>query len=100
MGAIATSQDPAALELFRKITLASAAIPGAFPPVMIDVTVDGRAYQEMHVDGGASRQVFLYPPPSIFRPFRGKRALNASGTSTSFATPVWTPTGPVSIAGS
>lgn len=62
MGAIATSRDPAALELFRKITLASAAIPGAFPPVMIDVTVDGRRYQEMHVDGGASRQVFLYPP--------------------------------------
>lgn len=62
MGAIATSRDPAALELFRKITLASAAIPGAFPPIMIDVTVDGRSYQEMHVDGGASRQVFLYPP--------------------------------------
>ncbi|RZJ01453.1 MAG: patatin family protein [Brevundimonas sp.] len=62
MGAIATSQDPAALELFRKITLASAAIPGAFPPIMIDVTVDGQPYQEMHVDGGASRQVFLYPP--------------------------------------
>lgn len=62
MGAIATSQDPAALELFRQITLASAAIPGAFPPIMIDVTVDGQRYQEMHVDGGASRQVFLYPP--------------------------------------
>lgn len=62
MGAIATSRDPAALELFRKITLASAAIPGAFPPVMIDVTVDGQPFQEMHVDGGASRQVFLYPP--------------------------------------
>jgi hypothetical protein len=62
MGAIATSQEPVALELFRKITLASAAIPGAFPPVMIDVTVDGQPYQEMHVDGGASRQVFLYPP--------------------------------------
>lgn len=61
MGAIASSKDPAALALFRKITLASAAIPGAFPPVMIDVTVDGRPYQEMHVDGGATRQVFMYP---------------------------------------
>jgi hypothetical protein len=29
---------------------------------MIDVEVDGRAYQEMHVDGGAMAQVFLYPP--------------------------------------
>lgn len=61
MGAIATSKDPAALVLYRKITMASAAIPGAFPPVMIDVTVDGHPYQEMHVDGGATRQVFMYP---------------------------------------
>jgi predicted acylesterase/phospholipase RssA len=62
MGAIASSGDPGALTLFRKITLASAAIPGAFPPVMIDVTVNGVHYQEMHVDGGATRQVFMYPP--------------------------------------
>jgi predicted acylesterase/phospholipase RssA len=61
MGAIASSQSPAALTLFRKIVLASAAIPGAFPPVMIDVTVNGHHYQEMHVDGGATRQVFMYP---------------------------------------
>lgn len=61
MGAIATSKDPAALTLFRKITLASASIPGAFPPQMIDVSVNGTAYQEMHVDGGATRQVFMYP---------------------------------------
>jgi len=62
MGAIATSKDPAALALFRQITVASASIPGAFPPVMIDVTVDGVRHQEMHVDGGATRQVFMYPP--------------------------------------
>jgi predicted acylesterase/phospholipase RssA len=42
--------------------VSSAAIPGAFPPTMIDVEVDGRTYQEMHVDGGAAAQVFLYPP--------------------------------------
>src|SRR3546814_6548760 len=41
--------------------MAAAAVPGAFPPVMIDVQVDGEAYQEMHVDGGAMAQVFLYP---------------------------------------
>jgi len=62
MGAIASSGAPQALELFRKILLASAAIPGAFPPTMIDAEVDGQPYQEMHVDGGASAQVFLYPP--------------------------------------
>jgi hypothetical protein len=30
--------------------------------MMIDVTVDGQPYQEMHVDGGAVSQAFLYPP--------------------------------------
>ena len=62
IGAIAASGDPRALELFRSILIASAAIPAAFPPVMIDVEADGRSYQEMHVDGGAIAQVFLYPP--------------------------------------
>jgi hypothetical protein len=46
----------------RRILLASASIPGAFPPVLVDVESDGRAYQEMHVDGGASLQMFLYSP--------------------------------------
>jgi|JRYD01.1.fsa_nt_gb predicted acylesterase/phospholipase RssA len=62
IGAIAASGSPDALALIRQIILASAAIPGAFPPVEISVTVDGKLYQEMHVDGGVTRQVFLYPP--------------------------------------
>ncbi|WP_431280798.1 patatin-like phospholipase family protein [Humitalea sp. 24SJ18S-53] len=62
IGAIAASGHPGSADLVRKIMLASAAIPGAFSPVMIDVTVDGVAKQEMHVDGGAIAQVFLYPP--------------------------------------
>src|SRR5262249_1020798 len=41
--------------------LASAAIPGAFPPTMTEVTASGQTYQEMHVDGGAFAQTFLYP---------------------------------------
>jgi hypothetical protein len=61
IGAIAASGDPRALDLVRKVLLASAAIPGAFPPVMIDVEVDGEKHQEMHVDGGAFAQAFLYP---------------------------------------
>ena len=61
MGKIATIGTPQALDLFRKIMLASASIPGAFPPVMFDVAVDGETYHEMHVDGGVSAQVFLYP---------------------------------------
>lgn len=62
MGAIAASQDPRSVSLFRRILLASASIPGAFPPVMIDVDIGGTRYQEMHVDGGTVTQVFLYPP--------------------------------------
>lgn len=59
---IAASRDPKALDLFRTLMVASAAIPGAFPPTMIDVEVSGQPYQEMHVDGGATAQVFIYPP--------------------------------------
>src|SRR5262249_20297129 len=62
IGAIAASGRPGALELFRKVLLASAAVPGAFPPVMIEVDAGGRRYQEMNVDGGAVVQTFLYPP--------------------------------------
>jgi len=62
IGAIAASGDPKALDLFHRILIASAAIPGAFPPVLIDVELDGVAHQEMHVDGGAAAQVFVYPP--------------------------------------
>ena len=62
IGKIANSGQPEALDLVRNILIASAAVPGFFPPVMIDVEVDGKHYQEMHVDGGASTQVFLYPP--------------------------------------
>ncbi len=62
IGAIAASGQPGALDVFRKILLASASIPGAFPPVMIDVEAGGHRYQEMHVDGGAVAQTFLIPP--------------------------------------
>ena len=59
---IAASFQPQSLKLVQDLLVASAAIPGAFPPMMIDVDVDGKHYQEMHVDGGASAQVFVYPP--------------------------------------
>jgi predicted acylesterase/phospholipase RssA len=61
IGAIAASFHPRALDIIRRVLLASAAIPGAFPPTMFDVTLDGKPYQEMHVDGGAFAQAFLYP---------------------------------------
>jgi hypothetical protein len=61
MGEIAISRHPNKLELFRKIILASAAIPGAFPPVSIEVESEGRQVEEMHVDGGTTRDVFVAP---------------------------------------
>jgi hypothetical protein len=73
IGQIAASGHPEALDLIRDILVASAAIPGAFPPVMIDVQVDGKTYEEMHVDGGASSQVFVYPPGlSVAATFRAE----------------------------
>jgi predicted patatin/cPLA2 family phospholipase len=61
MGLIATSGRPEALDLFRKVMLASASIPVAFPPVFFDVELhpDGPRYDEMHVDGGVGARVFL-----------------------------------------
>jgi hypothetical protein len=62
MGAIAAHGGDAALNLFRKVLLASSAIPGGFPPVLIDVEANGKAFQEMHVDGGVGGQFFVAPP--------------------------------------
>ena len=55
MGAIACKGD---IGLFRRVILASAAIPMIFPPVILRVEVNGVAYDEMHVDGGTITQVF------------------------------------------
>lgn len=60
MGVIASSSDPGALDLFRKVLLASSSMPLFFPPVLIDVQVEGNKYDEMHVDGGVMSQVFFY----------------------------------------
>ena len=58
LGAIASSKNPKRVDLFRTVLVASAAIPAVFPPVMLDVTVDGQHYDEMHVDGGVFFQSF------------------------------------------
>jgi len=61
IGRIAQYGTPEALQLIRDVMLASASIPAAFPPVMIDVVADGKIYDEMHVDGGATSVLYLYP---------------------------------------
>lgn len=65
MGRIAENDSLEALELFRKVLLASATLPGVFAPVRIKVRVGGKDYDELHVDGGVTRQVFI--APSIIR---------------------------------
>jgi predicted acylesterase/phospholipase RssA len=62
MGAIAAHGGDAALKLFRSVLLASGAIPGAFPPVLIEVEGNGKRFAEMHVDGGVGGQFFVTPP--------------------------------------
>ncbi len=61
IGKIAKQGTPQALDLIHRIILASASIPVAFPPVVIDMVHKGQAYQELHADGGVTNQVFLFP---------------------------------------
>jgi predicted acylesterase/phospholipase RssA len=61
IGAIAVSGDSKALRLIQDVMLASAAIPAAFPPVKMEVVASGQNYDEMHVDGGVTSQLHLYP---------------------------------------
>ena len=59
MGKIASYDNEKALKLFRRVILASSSIPAIFPPVYINVEVGNKVYNEMHVDGGISKDVFF-----------------------------------------
>ncbi len=59
MGLIAQRGGPAARKLFAKVLIASASIPGVFPPVLIRVQGGGKTYEEMHVDGGTTLPFFV-----------------------------------------
>jgi hypothetical protein len=71
MGEIAVSaeRDPEAAQLFRDVLLASASLPGIFPPVHVKVRVGDEVFEEMHVDGGPTRQVFLAPAQFSLKTF-------------------------------
>ena len=65
MGVLAKQGGVQAVALFRDVLLASASIPGVFPPVMIPgVDAEGRLVEEMHVDGGVITP-FLGIPESL-----------------------------------
>lgn len=61
IGEIASNNKPGVAALLADIFLASVSVPGVFPPVYIQVEANGRTYDEMHVDGGTSSQVFFFP---------------------------------------
>ena len=67
IGAIAASDYPQRITLIQDLLRASAAIPVAFPPVVISVEAEGKQYDEMHVDGGTGSQVFVYPAAADWR---------------------------------
>lgn len=57
MGAVARLGGEPARVLFRAILVASASIPGVFPPV----SLDAGAGAELHVDGGVSAPIYAVP---------------------------------------
>ena len=61
MGAIAVRGGSKALKLFRSVLLASASIPGFFPPVHIEVEANGRTFLEMHADGSIRAPFYVAP---------------------------------------
>jgi len=69
IGVLANSNYPRKLELMRDIIQASASIPGVFPPVRITVNHGDQQFDELHVDGGVTEQVFLYPPSVSIKDF-------------------------------
>lgn len=61
LGTIAAHGGPAALKLFRRVLVASASIPGDFPPVLIRVRASEGIFDEMQVDGSTTSP-FLFAP--------------------------------------
>jgi hypothetical protein len=63
LGAIAMHGGKHARTLFRDVLVASASVPGLFPPIIIQVPDDGGQRNEAHVDGGVTLPFFVVPSP-------------------------------------
>src|SRR3984885_3829742 len=68
LGAIAKNGGSSARTLFRDVLVASASVPGMFPPVMIRVGEDGLNNDQAHVDGAATVPFFV--PPALLQTAR------------------------------
>jgi hypothetical protein len=56
--AIAAGPRPDKKKLLVDIFLATASVPGEFPPVKMEIVVNGQKYTELHVDGGVTSEIF------------------------------------------
>src|ERR1700730_8355680 len=63
LGAIAMHGGSDARTLFRDVLVASASVPGLFPPIIIRVPDEGGQRNETHVDGGVTLPFFILPSP-------------------------------------
>jgi predicted acylesterase/phospholipase RssA len=68
LGSIAMNGGPGARALFRDVLVASASVPGLFPPVVIRVQQEQALFEEVHVDGTTTVPffvplAFVEPPP-------------------------------------
>src|SRR5260370_392948 len=76
MRAIAKSGGPSARILFRDVLVASASVPGMFPPVVIRVQEDGALRDEVHVDGATTLPFFV--PGAFVQPSEARGAPHSS----------------------
>jgi predicted acylesterase/phospholipase RssA len=65
LGSIAINGGSSARALFRDVLVASASVPGMFPPVIIRVAINGVNYDQAHVDGAATVPFFV--PPALLQ---------------------------------
>ncbi|MGH7108009.1 MAG: patatin-like phospholipase family protein [Acetobacteraceae bacterium] len=63
LGSIALHDGQRAKPLIRNVLLASASVPGMFPPVVVRFRSHGRMRVETHVDGGVTLPFFIAPVP-------------------------------------
>lgn len=76
MGVIAAHGGEDARKLFRDVLIASASVPGVFPPVLIRVEASGNTFEEMHVDGSTTAPLLVATGivailPDELEPLRG-----------------------------
>ncbi|MDB5562841.1 MAG: hypothetical protein JWN11_2259 [Hyphomicrobiales bacterium] len=97
IGAIAASDNPDRLELVRSILLASAAIPGVYPPVLINVVANGTRYSELHVDGGVTQEVILVPEGASIPKARSGSKQNLYLIYNGVVQPEWSAVNPTAL---